>query len=229
MLKTILISVWIVILGYALALVSEKTRGYAVASYRLVEPPPLTTLDPRLLSIITLGFRGAYDDLLSIWSIQFLVDDRVKTYPAEEVFKAIKNITRQRPKIESIYMLSCFTIALDLKRPEFCKEIIIDGMHALPNSWRLPMTQGFMYAYQMNDIPNAATFYSMAASRPDSPPFLHQLSVNMVQKNSISVEDIQTSLEKMFDAPGGSKVGSFLNDMMQKKREKENKENSGGY
>lgn len=124
-------------------------------------------------------------------------------------------------------MLSCFVLGLDLKRADLCKEVIIDGMKAMPDSWRIPITMGFMYAYQLNDVSNAVIYYSLAASRPDAPDFLKKLSVNMLEKNSISVQELQESLENMFDAPGGSKVGAFLNDLMQKKREKEKEEGSG--
>lgn len=221
MVKTALMSVWIILLGYSLITVSEQTRKYAIASYRLVEPPPLVSLDPRLLNIITLGFHGVYDDLLSIWSIQFLVDKRIKSLPVEEVFKSVQLISGQQPKIESIYMLSCFVLGIDMNRGDLCKEIIINGMKAMPDSWRLPVTMGYMYAHELKDYPNAAIFYSLAASRPGAPEFLKKLSVNMVQKNSISVPEMQESLEKMFDAPGGSKVDAFLNDLIKKKREKE--------
>ncbi len=201
-------------------MVSNKTKTYAAESYRLVEPAPLSTVDPRLLNIITLGFRGVYDDFLSIWTIQFLLDKDLKNYPTEEIFTAIKATTRQRPKIESIYMLSCFVLAMDLNRPDLCKEIIIDGMNALPSSWRLPVTQGFVYAYMLKDIPNAAIFYSLAASRTGSPNFLQRLSKNMIEKNELSVEDMQSSLSNIFDATGGSKMGNFLKDM-EKNREKD--------
>jgi hypothetical protein len=190
-------------------------------SYLLVEPAPLSSIDSRILRIITLGFRGVYDDFLSIWTIQFLADERLKNFTTDEVFSAIKSTARQRPKIESIYMLSCFVLALDLNRPDLCKEIIIDGMNALPDSWRLPVTQGFIYAYKLNDIPNAAIFYSLAASRPGAPPYLQKLSTNMIEKNELSIEDMQTSLANMFDSPGGSKVGNFLGDMLKKNREKD--------
>ncbi len=220
--KAIFATIWICILGYCFGLVSNKTKQYANESYRLVEPAPLSTIDPRILSIITLGFRGVYDDFLSIWTIQFLADARLKNFSNEEIFAAIKSTTRQRPKIESIYMLSCFVLAMDLNRPDLCKEVIIDGMNALPNSWRLPMTQGFMYAYKLNDMPNAAIFYALAASRPDSPPFLQKLAKNMAEKNELSVEDMQSSLSNMFDTEGGSKAGSFLNDMMNKNKDEVN-------
>jgi hypothetical protein len=219
--KAIFATIWICILGYGLGLVSNKTRHYATESYRLVEPAPLSSIEPRILNIITLGFRGVYDDFLSIWTIQFLADARLKNFATDEVFAAIKSTTRQRPKIESIYMLSCFVLALDLNRPDLCKEIIIDGMNALPDSWRLPVTQGFIYAYKLNDFANAAIFYSLAASRPGAPSFLKKLSQNMIEKNELSVEDMQTSLLNMFDSAGGSKVGNFLNYMMQKNREKD--------
>ncbi len=219
--KAIFTTIWICILGYGLGLVSNKTRHYATESYRLVEPAPLSTLDHRLLSIITLGFRGVYDDFLSIWTIQFLADERLKKFSTEEIFSAIKSTTRQRPKIESIYMLSCFVMAMDLNRPDLCKEIIIDGMNALPDSWRLPMTQGFMYAYKLNDLPNAAVFYALAASRPGSPVFLQKLVKHMAEQNELSVEDMQSSLSTLFDSKSGSKVGNFLNDMMNKNREKD--------
>ena len=94
--KAIFATIWICILGYGLGLVSNKTRHYATESYRLVEPAPLSSIEPRILNIITLGFRGVYDDFLSIWTIQFLADARLKNFATDEVFSAIKSTTRQR-------------------------------------------------------------------------------------------------------------------------------------
>jgi hypothetical protein len=213
---------WFAVLGYSLFFVSEKTAEFARASYRLVEPPPLASLDPRIVEIVTLGFKGVYDDFLSIWSIQFLVDEKVKAQTAEEVFRSIKATTRQRPKIESIYLLSCFVLTFDLKRPDLCKDIIIDGMSALPDSWRIPVTMGFTYAYRMNDNENAAIFYALAASRPGAPKYFGSLARKLADKSSLTVEDLQGSLQEIFrGGEDGSRMGEFMNDMMQKKKEQE--------
>lgn len=228
MIRGILLTIWFAALGYGLYQVSARTTQFAKSSYRLVEPPPLTELDPRIVDIITLGFKGMYDDFLSIWSIQFLVDERVKAQTAEEVFRSIKATTRQRPKIESIYLLSCFVLTFDFKRPELCKDIIIDGMSAMPDSWRIPVTMGFTYAYRLGDNENAAIFYALAASRPGAPQYFSSLSQKLAAKSSLSVEDLQGSLQEIFKGgKDGSKMGNFMNDMMQKKREQEGA--SGNY
>lgn len=222
MVRLLLLVAWFGLLVAGWISVSAKTFESARASYRLVEPPPLSQLDRRILDIATLGFKGVYDDFLSIWSIQFLADENIKAQDPGILFNAMKAITRQRPQIESIYLLSCFVFTFDLQKPEYCKELIIDGMAAMPDSWRLPMTQGFIYSSRLNDYANGAAFYAIAASRPGAPAYLKSLSYRLAEKSSLSPDDLRGSLEQILKGDGkGSRLGEFMNDMIQKKQNKE--------
>lgn len=222
MIRLLLLTAWFAALIGGWVSISQRTYESARASYRLVEPPPLSQLDRRILDIVTLGFKGVYDDFLSIWSIQFLADESVKSQDPELVFAAMKAITRQRPQLESVYLLSCFVFTFDLQKPEYCKDLIIDGMAALPDSWRLPMTQGFIYTSRMQDPANGAAFYALAASRPGAPAYLKSLSQRLAENNRLSIEDLEGSINQIFSGDGiESRLGDFMNEMMQKKQHKE--------
>lgn len=210
--KAALTTLWILALAAALYVVTGNTWTYAKRDYRLLAPPPLTDLDPRFLNIVTLGHRGLYDDFVNIWMLQVLFDERLASQSADDVYRTLLKVTRNQPKIESLYMVSCFVLAIDFQRPELCQQITLDGLKAFPDSWRIPVTQGFMYAYKMNDVKNAAMYYGLAASREDAPDFLKKLAVNMVERNQLSVEELQTTLENLLSVPGGTRFGTFLKE-----------------
>jgi hypothetical protein len=184
----------------------ELNRG----RIKLVTPPPLSSLDRKIIDIVTLGQRALYDDFMNVWMIQILGDPAVKSENADAIAKTVYQVTRLKPKVESMYMLPCFILGLDFNRPELCERMIIDGLAAFPESWRLPMTQGFMFAFKLNDPAKAAGFYSLAASRPQSPPYVGSLAKKLLNKESVSQEDVNTALELMFKVPGGSRFESFM-------------------
>ncbi len=210
MLKASLTLVWLVILAAGMRVVTAKTKYYGDRDYQLLSPPPLSEIDPRLVDVATLGHRGLYDDFISIWLMQAFVDERLKEHSAEEVSAAINVVTRLNPRIESLYMLSCFVMAQDYDRPDLCERISLDGLKALPDSWRIPLTQGFMEAYKLHQPKNAALYYGLAASRPDAPEFLKSLAAKLVANSQLSLSDLQESIDKVFENGASPKLGEFL-------------------
>jgi len=188
----------------------ERTRELGVNSYRLLSLPPLVQLHPKLIDAITLGHRGLYDDFISIWLLQILMSDDLPTVTADELNDVSLAILKQRPKLESIYMLTCFILARDYGRSELCHQIIHLGLELFPNSWRLPVTLGFMYAFQLNDKERASAYYHMAASRPDAPKYFATAAQKMAAGETADSSDLETSLDLIFSADPDSRIKSFF-------------------
>ena len=165
-------------------------------SYDPLAAPPLSEMNPALINIFTLGHKNIYDNFINIWLLQIIIDSERKHNP-EELMQTIRSVIRHQPKLETIYMLSCFVMFQDYKRPEYCQEIILAGLGAFPESWRLPMTQAFVHYFLLKEPAQAAGFFMMAASRPQSPPYVQRLVQKLLQENTLAPEDIEKSLEIM--------------------------------
>ncbi len=209
-LATALSVVWMNVLIFLLALSSKQTEQFAIKSYELVSPPPLIELKAEVVKLLTFGHLGLYHDFINIWALQFLVDPGLKQEEPEQVFKVVKRIASHRPKLESFYMISCFVLALDLKRPEYCEPIIIEGLHAFPNSWRIPMTQGFIFGFELKDRAKASAFYHLAASREKSPPYVARLAKKLLSEEALDASDIEEAIELIKTVPGGEKIERSL-------------------
>jgi hypothetical protein len=212
--RILLVVIWAAVLAAATFAVTDRTSAAARASYQLIAPPPLADLDPRFLDLLTLGHRDLYDDFLTVWTIEMLADEQLKQHDPDKVNAALLQTLRHRPKVESLYMLACFVMGLDLNKPEHCEALTLAGLEALPRSWRIPVTQGFMYAYRMNDTKSAAMYYGLAASRPGAPAYLHTLALKLVsgEATGLTIPQMQQTLDAILDVPGGTKFGDFLRD-----------------
>lgn len=208
--RSVLTFIWVLALGAGLRSVTARTESFSARDYDVLAPPPLTRVDERLINIVTLGHRGLYDDFIDIWLLQALGDERLKQKSPDEIHEAMRRVIDMRPKIESLYMLSCFVLGLDLKRPELCEGITLQGLKALPDSWRIPVTQGFFFYYKLGDPQKAAMYYNLAASRPGAPEFIGPLAKNLIEKNQLSKPELEQTLDQLLDAPGGSKFGKYL-------------------
>jgi hypothetical protein len=208
--KSVLVGIWVLLLGSGLRAVTEKTTVYADRDYDVLAAPPLARLDERAINVLTLGHRGLYDDAINIWLLQSLADERLRAKTPEEIHQAMRLVIDLHPKIESIYMLSCFILAMDLKKPELCEQISLAGLKALPDSWRIPVTQGFIFYKELGDPKKAALYYGLAASRPEAPEFLGALTKTLIEKNQMSIPELESTLDHLLDAPGGSKFSKYL-------------------
>jgi hypothetical protein len=185
------------------------------AQWKLVSSPPMSTLNSKSIDILTLGHRGIYDDLATIWTIQFLGDkDLANKASAEEVYKAVSSFTKHQPKIEAIYLISCFVLALDYNRPEYCESISLDGLKAFPDSWRIPMVQGFVASFKLQDDIKASAFYQMAASRPNSPAYVGKLATRLANRGFANGQDMNETLDMLREVPGGTRIMEVLRQRM---------------
>ncbi len=210
--------VWLSGLCFALYHVGGIVQVEAKKRHVLLGVPALADLDTRLINILTLGHRGLYDDFITIYALQYLIEPDILKLPATDVQKAIRTVSRHRPKIESFYMLSCFVLSLDMKSPELCEPVCLDGMAALPHSWRIPATQGFVYMSLLKDKARAALWYEMAGSKPGAPAYMKSLAGKLAAQAEINISDIEDTLRSLSEVEGGSRLTEFL-EQQAKRRE----------
>lgn len=185
------------------------------AAYKLVNAPPLAALDPKTLDTLMLGHSGLYDDFALIWANQFLADSKLKeSTNAEDLYKALFAIMRHQPKVEGLYILSCFVLSFDFQRPEYCEKISIEGLKAFPESWRIPMTQGFITSFVMKDDLKAAAFYQLAASRPKSPEYVGKLAARLTARGFADGQDLNETIQLMTQIPGGTQITELLRERL---------------
>ncbi len=164
------------------------------AEYDIFSPPPLSQLQTGLINIITLGHKAIYDDFINIWLLQTLLDERRGKDP-EPMMGMIRSVIRHHPELETLYMLACFVMLQDFKKPEYCQEITLAGLKAFPKSWRLPMTQGYVEYFLLKQPAQAASFFMMASSRPDSPEYVQKTVKKLLNENNLTQDDLQKSLD----------------------------------
>ena len=185
-------------------------------SYKVVSNPPWSKLDRRLISILTLGHKSLYEDLVTIWAIQFLADPQLKQKTAiDELAPTLKSIANLHPRIEGFYLLSCFILAIDFKAPQYCEEISVAGLMTFPNSWRIPMTQGFVATLIENNDIKAAGFYQLAATRPNSPAYVSRLADRFAKRGFADGQDLNETADLFKEVPGGTKLIEILREKLQ--------------
>jgi hypothetical protein len=168
-------------------------------------------MDPKILDTLMLGHGALYDDFAMIWSIQILADPNLKsTTTADELSDNLLTILKHQPKIEGIYLLACYVLGLDFQRGDLCDKISVQGLQAFPDSWRIPMTQGFMASFVAKDDLKAAAFYELAASRPKSPEYVGKLAKRLTARGYADGEDLTETVRLMSEVPGGSRIIEIL-------------------
>jgi hypothetical protein len=140
-----------------------------------------------------------------------LADPKLKeSTSADDLAKALFAIMKHQPKVEGLYIFSCFILGLDFQRPEYCEKISVEGLKVFPDSWRIPMTQGFIASFVMKDDLKAAAFYQLAASRPKSPEYVGKLAARLTARGFADGQDLNETIQLMTQVPGGTQITELL-------------------
>ncbi len=195
-------AVWCGLLLWVFLQVTERLSLTSTGQQAAADPPPLSRLSTSVLNTVTLGYRGLYDDFADIWLLQTLGDKDVRRFDPQQLIATIRTVTRHGPKLESLYLLSCFVLAFELQRPEDCQAITVDGMKALPASWRIPMTQGYVTSFVLNDPAAGALYYELAGSRQGAPAYLTSLAAKLGASSEIAIEERAAIKRAFFESIG---------------------------
>lgn len=207
----------VLLFGGALVSTMPARIVHLKGSYELYAAPPLAHMNPRFLTAFMLGQKAVYDDFISIWLLQTLMQTDTKK-DHEKLMEQIRSVIKHQPKLETTYMLSCFVMLNELKHPEYCQEINLTGLKAFPMSWRLLMTQAFVEYSAMNHPAQGASFFMMAAQRENAPPYVKKAAEKLLKTKTLTDEDIRASLELISQSEGRSQFADLLKSIDKNKK-----------
>lgn len=200
-------------LAISLVLYASQHLKNSIIQNLSQEAPVLARLDRRIIDLLTLGHGRLYDDYIYLWLLQHLMEKPKLSDnhndSASMLYQKIKTVISLEPKIESIYLLSCFILAFEHSRPELCEIISIKGLHAIPDSWRIPMTQGFIFAFRLDQPAKAGIFYKLASMRKNSPSYVARLAERLLSRQHNQL-DKQQSLQLLLEIPELNSIKNFL-------------------
>lgn len=169
----------------------------ALKAIQKVSFPVFSQLPTPLLKVATLGFKDLYDDYAFVWVLQELVKPS-KASSFGGLKAKVDFILLSSPKIESLYTLSCFVFMFGYKDISSCLDVLSKGAKTLPKSWRISLTQGYVYAFERKEYKKAFYYYRRAAKIEGSPAYLESFSKKLLEGN-VSTLDRKKSLEILFD------------------------------
>ncbi|RYZ52457.1 MAG: hypothetical protein EOP07_19590 [Proteobacteria bacterium] len=200
-----------------MALTNPSRVDKLTKSYDLYAAPPLAHMNPKFLTAFMLGQKAIYDDFISIWLLQSLMQKDSARDP-EKLMEQIRSVIKHQPKLETTYMLSCFVMLKDLNSPQYCQEINLQGLKAFPMSWRLLMTQAFVEYSAMNHPAQAASFFMMAAQRENAPVYVKKAAEKLVNTRELTDDDIAKSLELIGQNEGKTQFLDLLKTIDKNKK-----------
>ncbi len=214
--KNLLLAVLLLALAAGFYQQAVKSYLLSIPSKDQLHPPPLIDLTPAAIRILTLNHPQIYQDFLQIWMIQLLSAANTENADAEEIQRLAIRGAEHGLAIDSFFMACCFTVAHTMKRPELCFKISEAGLKNIPNSWRLPMIQGYIDYFLLQNKARAAVFYSLAASRNDSPEYVASLVEKVLRDESLTFDDLQRSMQETLNIPGSARFQEFLREVGRK-------------
>lgn len=174
-----------------------------------VVEPPLINLPARTIAMLFLGFKHVYDDFLSIWAIHYLASNDPSVYDTEELDKMLKKIAISRHRRETTYIFSCFVLS-QVGRAESCPYVLGIGMEVLPDSWRIPLTLGFIYTEDLNDPRKAAIYYNACSEREDSPTYIKSVARKLAERGGTTLEELDRSVAEVLGISKDSELYKIL-------------------
>ncbi len=194
---------------FALYMIASLSHQHQMQERKKILLPPLVNISPEINKILTLGHEGAYHTFLNLWSVQYFSDH--KDVDLNKLVTTMSKVVGQKIRFESFYLLSCYFWGLDQDKPENCKNFTDIGLNLNKDSWRLPMTQGFVSQMKMKRLDEAAFYYSIAASREDTPEYVPKLAKRLIKTGSLD----PSSFLKVYGSEAIEKQGPIFLKFLQ--------------
>lgn len=196
----------LIVLGGSLATyTADKKEDFKLASEN-VSFPPLYLTRPDIVTLATLGHRDFYNSVWMIWITQ-LINPLSPVLSADDFLKLSQSILIQQPQSERFYIAFCYYAIEHYHRPDFCENFSQVGLKLFPQSWVIPLSQGYVYGFVVKDLGRASAFYALAASRPNAPQYAHLLAEKLKRNDNVSDSDYNVTIEILRRFTGNQNLG----------------------
>ena len=143
------------------------------------------------LKIAVLGYRQIASDLIWLKAVQHFGEKKQTVQGWMWAYHATDVVTDLDPRFVAEYQAGGTILGVWAGRPHESIALLTKGMRHNPDAWQLPFYAGYDYFFELRDIPNAATYFRMAAALPGAPDYLPKLAARM----TVEAGDPQAALE----------------------------------
>ncbi len=173
--KFIVIKLILISLGAGIMFSSSQFFKNDQSTDLLSEYPFFSRLPKKAVDVLTLGNGRVYNIYLYLYTLQIFASEKVKNVDPVRFANWSKEVLKQLPEIEGTYALACYTLVIDLERGDLCEDITKLGMKAMPDSWMIPVIQGWVHLFKRLELKEAAYYYGIASEIRGSPAYLKSL------------------------------------------------------
>lgn len=152
-------------------------------------------------NVMTLGFSDFAEEIFFFNLLEDLGKEKIPREKKSELIQKISLFSSLSPRIESFYTLACFVLLFDFSEDAACLQILESGKKALSKSWRLPLTQGYVYAFRLEKYKEASRAYEEASEKTGSPAYLFSFSEKL-RLGKVSFLEEEKTKELLFKEKG---------------------------
>ncbi|MGE0172859.1 MAG: hypothetical protein AB7T49_08745 [Oligoflexales bacterium] len=187
---------------------SRKWLDHENAAFSAPKVPMILAFEPEFLDVVALGHKGLVHDVMEIWLLDKFQSSTYQ-FDENETLQVIQYLEKHKPRMESVYLFLCF-VFLENGKAEYCERVILTGIDVFPESWRLPMTGGFIEMKVFNRPLQAAKYYFLASSKESSPKYVANLAEKLITDKAFSEGDFDQSLKIIFGEENESRFSQFM-------------------
>lgn len=141
------------------------------------------------MSVISMGQKTFWADLIFIWSTQFF-DRYAQSVRDTYLFHTFDVITDLDPHYQDAYLFGNLFLSLD-RRYDLIYQLTDKGLDKNPKDWVLAWDAGTYAFFQQHDYAKAMKYFGIAIKRNPDQPVLHDLMANAYKYGG----DYETSLK----------------------------------
>ncbi len=141
-----------------------------------------------LKKILSLGHASLIDDLVYLEFLNVFQQKKTQTLSSESWHSYFISVIKIHPKIETIYLLVCYKMNFEWKKPEGCESVLKVGAMLLKDSWKIPFTLGYLYVFYWHNFPEASFYYDKASQVQGAPAFFKSFAKKL-RENKIELEE----------------------------------------
>ena len=141
---------------------------------------------PKLLKNLSLGYSGLLADIYWTRAVQYFGGKHHVDSTQYELLGPLLEITTYLdPHLLVAYEFGANFLApappLGAAQPDRAVKLVLSGIRANPNSWKLYKSLGFIYYFELKDYPKAAEAFEAGSKIPGAHPSLRIMAANMAQ------------------------------------------------
>jgi hypothetical protein len=152
---------------------------------------------------LVLGYHHVAADVIWLTVVQVLGEREVKQADYAWLFHALDVMTTLDPQYVYAYDVGGVVLSEWARRTDWSNALLLKGMAANPDAWRLPFQLGFNAFFHQHEYVRAAQYMARAAALPGRPAYLPELAARLYvegRQPALALDFLEAMIQQTDDA-----------------------------